>query len=128
ADHVEGVRTLAAAAVRHSRGHEQTIGTVDLARTAERLQHALVILHAVSWRDLWIAPAVVLDQFAPTLDERPEVWIERVDRVVVRFLRTHDVGVELEGVDVPAGVPEHEEPELIESGRSSGRRPSHIRP
>ena len=127
-DHVEGVRTIAAAAVRHSRGHEQAIGALNLADTAERLQHALMILHAISWRDLWIAPAVILDQLPPAVDERLDVRIERVDRVVVRFLCTHDVGFKVECVHIPAGVLEHEEPELIESGRSSRRGPSHVRP
>ena len=100
----------------------------DLAGAAKHLQHACVVLRAVAGRDLRIAPAVILNQLAAAIDERLQIRIERIDGVVVRFLRPHDVGIEIELLDIPARVVEHDEPELVESGRSSRCGPSQVGP
>src|SRR5439155_24348909 len=76
-DHVEAVRAVAAATVRHAGHHEQTIRAFDRARTAHRLHDALVILNAVTRGDLGIAPPVILNQLAAAIEKWLEVRLER---------------------------------------------------
>src|SRR6185436_527247 len=73
-DRVERVRPLAAAAVPHAGRHEQTIRADHDALAAEPFEHSRVVLRAARRRDLRIAPAVVLNHAAATIDERLEVW------------------------------------------------------
>ncbi len=61
------------AAVCHAGHHEQTVGVFDFRRASRLLQNALVVTDAVRRRDLWIAPAIILDQFAAVIDKRLEV-------------------------------------------------------
>jgi len=67
---------------------------------------------------------VVLDQLSSALDERSQIGIQRVDRVVIGFFGPDDVGREVELLDFPAGILEDEETELVEAGRPRGRRPT----
>ena len=95
-EHVERIRTVAAAAVPHPRRHEQAIGVIDAGAPPEARHDALVVLRAASGGDLRIAPAVILNQLPTAIEERLDVRIERVDRVGVLFLGANDVGIEVE--------------------------------
>ena len=48
---VEGIRTLSAAAMRHSRHHEQAVGILNLRNATKRIAHLVVVVHAVFRRD-----------------------------------------------------------------------------
>ena len=71
---------------------------------------------------------MILDQLAAAIDKRLDVRIQRVDRVVVDFVRAHDVGVEVESAQVPLRILEHDEPELVEPRRAGRLGPPQARP
>src|SRR5438094_568535 len=127
-NHVERVWSFAAAAMAHSRRHEQSIRSVNLGDSAERVYDARVVLRTVRRRNLRIGPAVKLNELAAMVDERFQVGIQRIERVAIGFLRPREIAIEIELLDVPRGIVEDEETELIEPRGSSGLRPSQVSP
>src|SRR3954462_3317915 len=94
--HVECVGTFPAATMTHARRHEEPVGIVHSRSAAKCVEDAPVILRAVARRNLRIAPAVILNQLAATIDEWLQVWIERVDRVSVALFGSCDIALTVE--------------------------------
>src|SRR3954447_18360286 len=94
--HLECVGPFTAAAMTHPWRHEEPVAIVHSASAVKCVEDAPVILRAVARRDLRIAPPVILNQLAAVIDERLEIWIERVDRVSVGIFRSRDIAFAVE--------------------------------
>src|SRR5262245_2520307 len=116
-DHVEAVRSFAAAAVRHAGHHEQAIRIVDALRSTQRLHDSRVVLHAVARRDLRIPPAVILDQLSTAIEVWLQVRIQRVDRVRVELLGARRVLIERERPEIPRRILVDDVLEVFEGDR-----------
>ena len=71
---------------------------------------------------------MIRQQLAAAVEERLQIRVERVQRVVVRLLRRHDVGREVEPVDRPRRVRVHEIPVLVKTGPAGRTGPPQIGP
>src|SRR5262245_7829180 len=63
-EHVECGGAVAPAAVVHAGHHDEAIAVRQLRSAADLVEHTLVVLRAAGRRNLWIGPAVVLNQLA----------------------------------------------------------------
>ena len=69
-----------------------------------------------------------LNQLAAVADERLQVRIERIERVAIDFFGARGIAFEVEVLDLPRRILEYKEPELVESGGASRRRPPQVGP
>src|SRR5262249_16535230 len=110
---VEAAGTIASAAMRHSRDHEQPVGILRLGCAAQFLQRRLVVIHAVARRNLRVTPAVILDPLAAACEECPESGSSSVDALRIHLFRASDIGVEIERAKIPVRILEYHETEIV---------------
>ena len=112
----ERVGPVTAAAMSHSRRHEETDTLVGL-RGAKHFLNASEILDCVEWRDVLIGPAVIHQQLATTSHEFLKVWIGGVHDEVFGAFEAVVVLVEIERAPIPSGILKHHVLCLIEDRR-----------
>jgi hypothetical protein len=104
ANRIERSRPLTEPAMIHSRNHEESVGTLYLIRTSKELQHAVVIVDAIEWRNSRIAPAVIVEQFSAALEETSQIRIYGIGHAAVKPIHPRHLGIEVEGHVIPVRV------------------------
>src|SRR6266567_1712576 len=122
-----GVKTIcaiAALAMRHSGYHEQSNGALS-ALAADFAHHTGVVVDRILRRDQSVAPSVIQQKLSAVGNEFAEVWIGRVQDVLVKLVGESYISVEVQGPEVPGWVLEDQ---VFEMGshdrwlRSAGKR------
>src|SRR5262249_53735010 len=98
--------------------------------STERFGHARVVLHAVTGRNLRIAPAVILEQLSTAIEEGLQIRVDRVDRAGIELLGAGGILLEIERPEIPARI--FEDDVLVVVGgdgerlRAAPRRPAEL--
>ena len=95
----------------HPRRHEQPVRRVS--RRTHFRANSLEVANAVLRHHLLVRPAVVLDQLAPATEERPQISIGRTEYVIVLRHCFREVAIEVQRVEVPRGILEHDVLEVV---------------
>src|SRR5581483_2011388 len=103
-ERIERARSVTSCAVPHPRHHEQPIRRAHRSLAARSGGHALEVVDAVGRSHRLVAPAVVLQELASTLEERLEVRVDGVHDPTVRLLGATHVDVQIECAVVPVGI------------------------
>ena len=105
------------------------IESLRCGRAADAFTARGVVVDAVPRRDQRIAPAVIHQQLAAAAEERLQIRIDRVVVAVVQRVGQRDVLVEVERLEVPVGILEHDELEVVgrdaRAARARRPRPAH---